>query len=79
MEILRSKLYQMMQKQQKSSVDELRRKQVKSAERAEKIRTWNFPNNKVTDHRLNIKVIGVEEILDGNLNNLLQKVNRSAK
>ncbi|GAJ21570.1 unnamed protein product, partial [marine sediment metagenome] len=79
MEILRSKLYQMMQKQQKSSVDELRRKQVKSAERAEKIRTWNFPNNKVTDHRLNIKVIGVKEILDGNLNNLLQKVNRFAK
>lgn len=79
MEILRSKLYQMMQEQQKSSVDGLRRKQVGSAERSEKIRTWNFPNNRVTDHRFNIKVTGAEEILDGNLDNLFRKISRSAK
>jgi len=76
-EILRAKLYQMMQEQQKSRVDELRREQVGTAERVEKIRTYNFPNNRVTDHRLNIKVTGVKEILDGDLSKLLRKVNRS--
>lgn len=79
LEILRAKLSQMMQKQQKTRVDELRREQVGTAERAEKIRTYNFPNNRVTDHRFNVKVTGIEEILDGNLDKLLRKVSRSTK
>lgn len=76
-EILRAKLYQMMREQQKSRVDELRREQVGTAERAEKIRTYNFPNNRVTDHRLNVKVTGVEEILNGDLDKLFRRVSRS--
>lgn len=72
LEILRAKLFQMMQEQQKSRVDELRREQVGAAERAEKIRTWNFPQNRVTDHRLKKSWGNLEAILDGNLSPILK-------
>lgn len=74
MEILRSRLYQMMQKQQKSRVDELRREQVGTAERAEKIRTYNFPQNRITDHRTGISVGNLKAVLNGKLGTLLREV-----
>lgn len=67
LEILRSRLFQMMQSQQKSHVDELRREQVGGAERAEKIRTYNYPQNRVTDHRLGKSWGNLQAIIDGNL------------
>jgi len=76
MEVLRSKLYQMMQEQQKSSVDQLRRQQVGTAERAEKIRTWNFPQDRITDHRTGVSVGNIEAILDGDLHQLLEKIRK---
>lgn len=72
LEILRAKIFQMMQKQQKSRVDELRREQVGTAERAEKIRTWNFPQNRTTDHRLKKSWGNLGSILDGNLSPILK-------
>jgi peptide chain release factor 1 len=78
-EILRSRLYQMLQEQKKSRVDQLRREQVGTAERAEKIRTYNFPNNRVTDHHANVKITGVDDILDGNLGKLLRKITKTTK
>jgi len=74
LEVLRSKIYQMMQEQQKSSVDQLRREQVGSAERSEKIRTWNFPQDRITDHRFGVSVGNLEAVLDGNLDPLLKKI-----
>jgi len=74
LEVLRSKIYQMMQEQQKSSVDQLRREQVGSAERSEKIRTWNFPQDRITDHRFGITVGNIETVLDGNLEPLFKKI-----
>lgn len=74
LEVLRSKLYQMMQEQKKSRVDELRREQVGSAERSEKIRTWNFPQDRVTDHRFGVTVGNLESVLDGNLDLFLRKI-----
>lgn len=73
MDVLRAKLYQMMQEQQAGSVAQLRRAQVGGAERSEKIRTWNFPQDRVTDHRLGIKSGNLESILEGNLDLLLTK------
>jgi len=70
-EILRAKLYQMMREQQKSRVDELRREQVGTAERVEKIRTWNFAQIRVTDHRVKKSWGNLESILDGNLSPIL--------
>ena len=74
LEVLRSKIYQMMREQQKSSVDQLRREQVGSAERSEKIRTWNFPQDRITDHRFGATVGNLEAVLEGNLDSLLKKI-----
>lgn len=74
MEILRAKLYQMMRTQQKSDVDQVRREQVGSARRSEKIRTYNFPQNRITDHRSGAKVGDLQTVLDGNLGLLLRKI-----
>jgi len=77
MEIIRAKLYQMLQEQQKTGVDQLRREQVGGAERSEKIRTWNFPQDRITDHRFGVSVGNIESVLDGNLDSLLKKIGRS--
>jgi len=71
-EILRSRLFQIMQKQSKSKVDDLRREQVGGAGREEKIRTYNFPQNRVTDHRLKKNWGNLKSILDGDLSGLIR-------
>jgi len=71
-EILRSRLFQIMQKQNKSKVDDLRREQVGGAGREEKIRTYNFPQNRVTDHRIKKSWGNLKSILDGDLSGLIR-------
>ena len=66
-EILQRRLFQMMQEQKKSKVDELRREQIGTAGREEKIRTYNFPQNRVTDHRQGKSWHKLREILNGDL------------
>jgi len=77
--ILRSKLYEMQRAEELSKVVAERREQIKSAERAEKIRTYNFPDDRITDHRFNIKVHHIESVLDGNLDILLDKIQKQKK
>lgn len=72
MEMLRSKLYDEMQKQQTESVSSLRKEQIGSMERAEKIRTYNFPQDRITDHRIGKKWHNIEKILNGNLNPIIK-------
>ena len=79
LEIMRAKLYRMLQEQQKTGVDQLRREQVGSAERSEKIRTWNFPQDRITDHRFGVSIGNLEAVLDGNLDILLNKLAKSQK
>ncbi len=69
---LSAKLYQMMQDQNKQRVDDLRREQVGTGERNEKIRTYNFPQNRITDHRLNKSFQVLERVLDGELERILK-------
>lgn len=76
-EILRSRLYQMLQAQKKTRVDQLRREQVGTAERVEKIRTFNFPQNRITDHRLKKSWGNLESLLDGNLSPILKAFKKS--
>lgn len=72
MEILRAKLFEIAQQKESGSVTALRREQIGSAERAEKIRTYNFPEDRITDHRLNKKWHNIERILDGNLEPIIE-------
>jgi len=63
--ILRAKLFEEKQRQQVGNITELRREQIGSAERSEKIRTYNFPQDRITDHRIGKKFSNIEKILDG--------------
>ena len=65
--VLRSRLYEMeMEKQQKAQADE-RRSMVGTGERSEKIRTYNYPQNRVTDHRIGLTLHRLDSIMDGDL------------
>jgi peptide chain release factor 1 len=51
-----------------------RRSQVGTGERSEKIRTYNFPQSRVTDHRINLTMHNLERVLDGDLSELIEKL-----
>ncbi len=70
--ILRAKLYEHQKSEEQVKLGLLRREQIGSAERAEKIRTYNFPNDRITDHRLNKKWHNIERILDGELDPIIK-------
>jgi peptide chain release factor 1 len=65
--ILRSRLYERKLRKQQERRAEARRMQVGTGERSEKIRTYNFPQNRITDHRINLTVYQLSEVLDGDL------------
>jgi peptide chain release factor 1 len=67
MAVLRARLYDIEQQKLASEIDETRRSQVGTGERSEKIRTYNFPQNRVTDHRIGMSVYHLESVLDGNI------------
>lgn len=72
--LLRSKLWQKEKEKKESQLADLRRREVGRGMRAEKIRTYNFPQNRITDHRLKKSFYDLEAILDGNLKNIIQKL-----
>ena len=67
MRVLRSRLYEMEQAKQHEAIAAERRGQIKSGDRSEKIRTYNFPQNRITDHRINFTVHQLTEAMDGKL------------
>ncbi len=79
LEILRAKLYEIEQLKATGSVTDLRREQVGTGDRSEKIRTYNFPDDRITDHRFGVKVHNIERILDGDLDALLGKIQKQQK
>ena len=70
--ILRSRLLQIEQDKQAQEMSDQRRSQVGTGDRSERIRTYNFPENRVTDHRINYTVHRLGEILEGNLDDLIE-------
>jgi peptide chain release factor 1 len=74
MAILRARLYDMEQSKQLAQVDAQRRSQVRSGDRSEKIRTYNFPQNRVTDHRIGLSSHRLEEMLDGDLDEFVYEL-----
>jgi peptide chain release factor 1 len=71
MRVLRSRLYNIKLQEQKDQRARERREQVGTGERSEKIRTYNFPQGRVTDHRINLTLHRLEGVLDGDLQPLL--------
>ena len=74
LKILRARIYEHLRRQREEEIGMERREQVGTGERAEKIRTYNFPQNRVTDHRAGITVYRLEEILEGDLDEFLDAV-----
>jgi peptide chain release factor 1 len=70
MRVLRARLYELERQRQLAEVAAARRSQIGSGERAEKIRTYNFPENRVTDHRIKRTVHRLEQVLEGDLDEL---------
>lgn len=70
--ILRARLKDMMEKKREEEIAEERRKQVGTGERSEKIRTYNFPQNRVTDHRIGLTLYRLEDVLDGDLDEIIE-------
>jgi peptide chain release factor 1 len=67
MRVLRARLYEAERERQHAYLAAARRSQVGTGERAEKIRTYNFPENRLTDHRVKHTVHRLDQILDGDL------------
>jgi peptide chain release factor 1 len=72
MTVLRSRLYDMEQAKRQQTLGDERRSQVKTGDRSEKIRTYNFPDDRVTDHRIKVTVSGVPRVLQGDIDNLVE-------
>jgi len=72
MEVLRARLLALEQQKQSESIDKERQMQVGGGQRAEKIRTYNFPQNRVTDHRINLSFHNLQQILDGELDEVIE-------
>jgi len=72
MRVLRSRLYEMEMQKQQDALAKERRAMVGSGDRSEKIRTYNFPQNRVTDHRIGLTIHQLQEVMDGKLQPLLE-------
>ena len=72
LEILRARLYELELRKRQEELDAKRRSSILTGDRSVKIRTYNFPQNRVTDHRINLTLYKLEEILDGELDPLIE-------
>ena len=74
MAVLRARLYALEEERQQREEAAQRRSQVGTGERSEKIRTYNFPQNRVTDHRINLSMYNLPEVLEGKLDPLIEEL-----
>jgi peptide chain release factor 1 len=74
MTVLRSKLYEIEQTRLMDERGDARRSQIGSGERSEKIRTYNFPQDRITDHRIKMSISNIPSVLDGQIGDLIQEL-----
>ena len=79
MKILRARIYDKIQAEQKAERDATRAGQIGSGDRSAKIRTYNFPQGRVTDHRITLSLYRLEEVLDGDLHEFVQQLALAAQ
>lgn len=71
MKILRSRIYEVMEEERNREIANERRSQVGSGDRSERIRTYNFPQSRITDHRINLTIYKLEQFLNGELDEVI--------
>jgi peptide chain release factor 1 len=79
LEMLRSKIYAIRQERQQQEISQERRDQIGSAMRAEKIRTYNYPQNRITDHRIGKSWHNLEDIMEGRLDKIIKNMQKFIK
>jgi len=75
--ILRARLKELLEREKEQELAEARRSQIGRAMRAEKVRTYNFPQNRVTDHRIDLTLYQLEDVLEGELDPLIEALARA--
>lgn len=71
MRVLRARLYEIRMSEQEKEISETRRSQIGSGDRSERIRTYNFPQNRVTDHRIGLTLKKLDQVIEGDLDELI--------
>jgi peptide chain release factor 1 len=71
MRILRARLLAMAEEQAAKEASDARRSQVRTVDRSERIRTYNFPENRISDHRVGFKAYNLDQVLDGDLDDVI--------
>lgn len=74
MRILRTRLYDLELQRQRDEIDATRKSQVRSGDRSEKIRTYNFPQSRVTDHRINMTIYQLDTVMNGDLDQFIDEL-----
>jgi peptide chain release factor 1 len=77
--VVRARLLDMEQKKQQQELSSSRKSQVGTGDRSEKVRTYNFPQDRITDHRLSVTLHGLPQLLDGDLDHLLDLLEKNGQ
>ncbi len=70
--VLKSRIYDMMKQKQENDVGVARKSMVGTGDRSEKIRTYNYPQNRVTDHRINFSIMELDRVMEGNIDPIIE-------
>ena len=79
MRVLKARILEVKQKEKNKEISDVRKKQVGSGDRSEKIRTYNFPENRVTDHRIGLTIYNLVNILEGDMEAIISGLNEADK
>ena len=74
MSIIKARLYEMEEAKRRAEIEQNRRTQIGTGERSEKIRTYNFPQSRVTDHRINVSSYNLAAVLDGDIDDFVEEL-----
>lgn len=74
MKVLKSKLYEIKKQETEAAQANIRKSQVGSGDRSEKIRTYNYPQGRITDHRIGMSIYQMENFLNGDLDEMIDNL-----
>ncbi|HLD27674.1 MAG TPA: peptide chain release factor-like protein, partial [Patescibacteria group bacterium] len=77
LQVLRSRLLALDEEKRKKELSEKRKSQIGSGDRSEKIRTYNFPQDRLTDHRIKLTLHNLQTILNGNLDEIIETLRKT--
>jgi len=75
LKVLRARLFEQISEEQNAAISETRKRQVGSGDRSQRIRTYNFPQGRMTDHRIGLTLYNLENILDGDIDTIIDALN----